>query len=155
MTNEEYNKFIHETQLYLMELQERHKAEYGMGDYERWDLDQNAGEIIFSDGGVPKIITEIQVVGSLSNISNTWLWSWANSSILEPLKREMNLVRQFGEERGITKLVEAKWPADESDGWTMTSITAQLIRAKGAYRCPTGNGYLFVVFTEIKRVVTA
>ncbi len=155
MTEEEFDKFVHETHLYLMERQERCKAEYGLGDYERWDFDQKTSEFIFSDNSVPKIIAEFQVVGSLSKSSNTWLWSWANPSILESLKKKLYIVRQFGEEHGIAKLVEEKWFADETDGWTMTSITAQILQAKGAYRCPTGNGYLFVVFTEIKRVYTA
>lgn len=34
----------------------------------------------------------------------------------------------------------------------MTAITAHLIGAKGAYRCPEDDGFLYVVYTDIKFV---
>lgn len=152
MTESRYEEFIHETHRYLMAQQERCKDKYRMGKYERYDFDQQTGEFVFSHRGVPKLVADFQVVGSISTKSNTWLWSWANSSILEGVKKDIYRVRQFGEENGLKQLVEEKWTADEADGWTMTSISAQILAAKGAYRCPTGNGFLFVIFTDIRKV---
>ncbi len=152
MTESEYEVFVHQTHRYLMAQQERCKDKFRMGKYERYDFDQQTGEFVFSHRGVPKLVADFQVVGSISTVSNTWLWSWANHSILDNVKTDIHRVHKFGEENVIKQLTEAKWPATEADGWTMTSITAQLLNAKGAYRCPTDNGFLFVIFTNVRKV---
>ena len=151
MTEAEFDEFEHESFEYLKAQQDILMTEYRMGTYEQWHYDQDTGEFVFSDNGVPKLFADFQVVGSISTISNTWLWSWANPSILEHVKNEIYRVREFGEEHDIRELTEAKWPADEIDGWSMTNVSAKLLGAKGAYRCPDENGPLFVIFTEVWR----
>ena len=152
MTEEEFDQFEHESAEYLKTQQDILRNEYDMGDYERRDYDQDTGEFVFSDAGVPKVIAKFQVVGSISNVSNTWLWSWANPSILEAVKKEMSVVKQFGADHGIKELLDEKWEAEELDGWAMTNVSAKLLNAKGAYRCPNDYGFLFVVFTDVWRV---
>lgn len=61
----------------------------------------------------------------------------------------MNRVRDFGVEHEISWLIEDKWTADEHDGWAMAAVAVAVLDAKGAYRCPTKSGYLFVIFTDI------
>lgn len=151
MNEEEYGQFEHEAYEYLKAQQDILISEYGMTQYERWDYDQETGEFVFSDAGVPKLIARFQVVGSISTISNTWLWSWANPSIEENVKKDIHEVKRFGEERGLRELTEEKWSAGEVEGWGMTNIAAMLLKAKGAYRCPSDNGPLFVIFTDVWR----
>jgi hypothetical protein len=74
MTKEEFDQFAHQAYQYLKAQQDILMAEYGMGRYERWDYDQETGEFVFSDKGIPKLIADFQVVGSISTISNTWLF---------------------------------------------------------------------------------
>ena len=152
MTREEFDKFEHESYEYLKGQQEILQAEYGTGRYERWDWEQETGEFIFSDQGVPKLVADFQIVGSISTFSNTWLWSWANPSILENVRKDIHKVREFGEQNGLVELIEEKWPADELDGWAMTNVTARLLQAKGAYRCPDDNGATFIIFTSVRKV---
>ncbi len=154
MTKEEFDLFEHEAFEYLKAKQDVLITEYGMGSYERWDYDQITGEFVFSDSGVPKLIAKFQVVGSISKLSNTWLWSWANESISENVKSEIYEVKEFGEQVGLKELTEEKWKADELDGWAMTNITARILEAKGAYCCPHETGSMFVVFTNVKRVAS-
>ena len=75
MNREEFEQFKHESFEYLKAQQGRLVSEFGLGGHERWDYDQDTGEFIFSDGGVPKVGADFQVVGSVSTISDTWLWS--------------------------------------------------------------------------------
>jgi hypothetical protein len=153
MTEEEYAQFEQEAHSYLTARQDVLRNEYGLSDYEWWNYDQETGDFVFSNQGVPALTAKFQVVGSISNQSNTWLWSWANPSILEPVKEQLYLIREFGEQNSLLELTEAKWKADEYDGWAMTSISAKLLDAIGAYRCPDENGFLFVIFTEIRRIL--
>ncbi|MCI5064119.1 hypothetical protein MRY87_00185 [bacterium] len=104
---------------------------------------------MFSSGGVPKVIADIQFVGSVSSISKTWLWSWANSTVVDSVKDQISKVRHLGNSRDFWKLTKAKWQADEIDGWEMTSVAAFVLKAKGAYKSPDDNGAAFMVFTDI------
>lgn len=135
---------------YLHAQQAAVAEEFQLGSYERYDWDQETKQLVWSDAGVPKVIADIQFVGSISHASHTWLWSWANSSVSEELSRGMQAVRDHGEAHGREKLIDAKWPAEEVDGWEMTAIAAYLLKAKGAYRSPGDTGFTFMVFTDVR-----
>jgi hypothetical protein len=66
------------------------------------------------------------------------------------VKKDIAAVKQFGIAEGLRELTDEKWEADELDGWAMTNVSARILNAKGAYRCPTHNGFLFVVFTDVQ-----
>jgi hypothetical protein len=75
--------------------------------------------LAFSDAGVPKVIATIQVVGTTSPSSNTWLRRWDNDSLPECVKSRIREVRAFGVKNGVPELTEAALPDDEYLGWAM------------------------------------
>ena len=140
-----YEALVSEATNYLNAQNERCKTEFQIGSYARYDCDQETGKLVWSDDGVPKVIATVQFVGSISNKSNTWLWAWANPSILDSVKAEVLKLKAFGVEKRIERLVSPKWPAEEVDGWEMTALASRLLEARGAYRCPSSNGFSFQV----------
>lgn len=151
-SDSQYDDFVKTSYDYLNGVQSAAKRNFSLGSYERFDWDQEAGRLEFSDEGVAKVVAQVQFVGSISTVTNTWLWSWANDSVLEHLKTEMQKVKDFGERHNLDELINPYWKATEEDGWAMTAVAANLLLAKGAYRSPAGNGFTFMVFTEISWV---
>jgi hypothetical protein len=149
MDEHEYWEFERNSFQHLIELNKRLETTFKIGSYQRWDYDQQTCECVFSNDGAPKVVAKFQVVGSFSTAAKTWLWSWANASILETACDQINRVREFGVTHEITKLIEAKWDADEPDAWEMTAVSAAIIGAMGAYRCPSKTGFLFLIYTDI------
>lgn len=149
MTDAEFDQVVAESTEYLKQKIAQCQSEFNLGAHERFDWHQETGELIWSDAGVPRVVAKVQFVGSVSKKSNTWLWSWANPSILDGVKGDLLAVKAFGVKHQIEKLTTAKWPAEEVDGWEMTSIAAKLCGAKGAYRAPDANGFTFLIFTDI------
>ncbi len=149
MNAQEYVKFEHDAFHRLAGLNKQLEQTYKLGAYKRWDYNLGTGEFVFSDEGVAKVVAKFQVVGSISSDEETWLWSWANAWILETACDQILRVREFGLHHGITKLTEAKWIAEEADGWEMAAVSAEILGARGAYRCPSRNGFMFVIFTDI------
>src|SRR5271157_1194218 len=149
-TKEQYDEFVRESYDYLNRVQDAAKRDFTLGSYERFDWDQGKGTLTFSDKRVPKVIAQVEFVGSISNRTKTWLWSWDNATILPSVKEHITEVRRFGELHGLRELTTAKWEATEEDGWAMTAVTARILQARGAYRPPSENGFAFVVFTSIK-----
>jgi len=83
---------------------EKLESEYGLSKHERWDIDQDSGELVFSNGGIPAVVAKFQFVGSVSTTSHTWLWSWANASILPSLSQRIHIVRDYGQKHGFKKV---------------------------------------------------
>jgi len=148
-TKEQFGQFVRDSCEYLNSVQDAAKRDFGLASYERYDWSQEKASLVFWDQGVPKVVAQFEFVGSISNRSKTWLWSWDNPSILPSVKEHITEVRRFGELHGLRKLTTAKWEATEEDGWAMTAVTARILQAKGAYRSPDEDGYAFLIFTSL------
>ena len=179
MTPEEYREFEAQACQHLEMLQEQLELQYGFGRHEHWEYDLGSGELVFSDHAAPMLITKFQVVGTISTVTSTWLWSWANRTIPRPVKRDILRVRRFGKKHQVPPLMvehwhidpdgerllgpdpeapvyggwSSHWLAGNHHGWHMAGIAAMLLQAKGAYRCAQGETILYFVFTDVRRVV--
>lgn len=122
-----------------------------LGSYERWDMDQAQGAIVFSNGGVPELVARVVFVGSYAGTSKTWLWGWANPSVLAALTDPVQKVREFGMTNHYAPLVDHQWDAQESDGWDMAAVTNRILGGKGVYRAPNGQTLAFFVITDLSK----
>lgn len=136
---------------YLNEQMKIVEETYGIHGYENWHYDQETGILTFSNSESQDKIVEIhyEEVGSISKISQTWLWSWANPNLEPKIKTEIESVKNYGEVNNLESLTKRKWFGDEYDSWEMTAISAYLMKAKGAYRLPLENTFTFVIYKEI------
>ena len=150
--NDDFEKFLTKAYEYLVNQQEICEEKFGLGQMERWYYDETKGVLTFHIGDTTKLKIKYQMVGSVSKISETWLWGWANPNSFEGIASEMQKVRRVGEKRKFERLTKRKWKADEVDGWEMTAIAAYVLKAKGAYRVPTEKTYSYFVFLEIEEV---
>ena len=150
--DEAFNGLTSDAVAYLQPRQDELSARWGLDRFERYDWDQRTGRLIFSDRGHPRVAADIQCVGTISTRGGSWLWAWANRSVLESVKHRVREVRDYGETHRYLKLASAAWAAEEADGWEMTAITAYLIGAAGAYRAPGDRSVSFLAITDIHRV---
>ena len=128
---------------------EAHKA-WGLGTFDRWDIDQEVGDLVFSNADGTKAVAPAQIIGSFSTNDNSWLWAWDNPSIVDGLKLHSRKLREYGEQHGIEKLTTRKWTGTEDDAWAMAALAVRLCEAQGAYRGPAGTSYVFMTFGEVK-----
>ena len=149
MNAEHFATFKHEAIHELRDLNERCDRDLQIFAWPRWDYDLDRGTLTFSRDGVPGIRASIQVIGSTSKTGGTWLWAWANTSLPENVTQGAAGVRAFGQTENLPSLTEASLPDDEYLGWEMTAVAAKVLAAKGAYRCPGDNGFLYMVYTTI------
>jgi hypothetical protein len=148
---DEFVELVTAAHAYATARQDELRRDFALGSWARWDWDQDTGKLVFSDAhGVPRVVADVRFAGSVSTESKTWLWSWANPYMERALTDDVREVRLLGEARGIAQLTTAKWPASETDGWEMTSITAYVLQAKGVYRTPVDTGFTYMVMTTIR-----
>ncbi|HEX2134546.1 MAG TPA: hypothetical protein VHG30_01385 [Microvirga sp.] len=120
-------------------------------DQARWDVDLDAGTIVFTSPKGIVATAPVQVVGTLNSGDSTWLWGWANPSLPEAVTRHAQIVRDYGEKHRIRELTERKFEVDtdESDCWRFAAVACYLGEAQGAYRGPSGNVRVFLTYGTV------
>jgi len=129
---------------YHNERLEHLRTVFRLSEYERFDFDQLTGLLTFSDRGVAKLNAPCQMIGSHSTVSETWLWSWGNSSIVPNLVTGALRVREYGLEHEIVELVKPKFEASDDDAWRLAAVSAFILKSFGVYRCPVRIGSSFL-----------
>lgn len=123
---------------------------WGLGKFEHWNVDQDAGTLVFSNADGTTATTSAQIIGSFSTRDNSWLWAWDNPSVNDKLKSDALTVKAYGDEHGIERLTTRKWTGTEEDAWAMAALAAKLCGSEGVYRTPNGKSYVFITFRDIK-----
>jgi hypothetical protein len=115
----------------------------------RWHYDGSA--LWFFDVGDTSAVTaEVEIVGSFSTRSNTWMWAWGNEEYSAHARAKVLPVQVFGEVRGIEKLTSADWAADLVDAWEVTQIAAVLLDAEAIYRAPMNHLLVFMLLRGLR-----
>jgi len=123
---------------------------WGFGKFDNWSLDQDKGDLVFSNSDGTTAVCPAQIIGTYDTTSKTWLWAWDNPSITDKLKADSLKVKEYGETNHIEKLTKAEWPCEESDAWAMAALAVKLCGSQCVYRGPAGSSYVFVSFGPVK-----
>ncbi|WP_339912019.1 DUF6882 domain-containing protein [Symmachiella dynata] len=126
------------------------QQQWGLGANSGWDLDQESGGIVFHFADGFKVFAPVQIIGSLNVDKQSWLWAWANPSILDPLTQQAEDLKSYGELHEIPRLMTPVWSGTNELAWAMAAFAAKLCGATGAYRAETDKGHLYMTFGEVE-----
>jgi hypothetical protein len=89
-------------------------------------------------------------LGTESEKTKTWLWSWANSAsdIPEKLMVSARRLRQQGERSGVKLLTTPQLKLSETDGHQLSMIATGLLDASAYYRGPYEGGAIFLLVDD-------
>ncbi len=148
MKNLDYKSFAKDCVERLKVIQDKFKNDYDVDWYDNWFYNQSTGLLTFSTGD-QQLNFKYFDVGSFSEKSNTWKWSWDNDSTLENVKEKARLVKEFGVSSELSKLTSGYFDSDEFEAWEFAAIAAKLTNGIGVYR-PVNDRRLkiFLVITE-------
>jgi len=144
----DYPEFAEQCVEELKIVQAKFKQDFELTWYEDWFYDQPTGLLTFSTADRELNFKYIDV-GSYSEKSHTWKWSWNNTTTLDNVKKPTKLIRAFGQQSNFSKLTEGYFPSDEIEAWEFTAIAAKLLNGIGVYRPVPDTGLkIFLVITE-------
>ena len=113
-----------------------------------WGFDGKTGLLSFTFAGIG-VSYAAQVVGSWSEKTQTFLWSWANSCVPPELAQAAVKVKAVGEERGCPLLTERKLDCDENLAMSLASAVSVMTDLPICYRAPGRDGlYFYLVFRD-------
>lgn len=121
---------------------------WGLGTADRWGLDQTTGLITwtFQD---KTATASAQILGSHNPSTGTWLWAWANSSILPAMSRDSLVVRDWGASGGHHAFTEPKLDVDPEQAGSLTAVAVRITRATGFYRATGGASVPIITFGPV------
>lgn len=116
----------------MTQLAEAHRS-WGLGSAERWELEQETGLITWSFAD-RTATAPAQILASYNADAESWLWAWANDSVLPDLRRDSQAVRDWAEANGHAQLTVPELAATPDIADTLTAISLRVTRATGFYR---------------------
>jgi len=139
---------------YLRRRNEEARETWSIGSLPRFDWDQRKGQLSFSREGRVSILADIQFIGSWSETSGTWMWGWANESVLEPMKRDVREVLEFGRANDLEELIDPVWKGPIEAAWDMTALSCYILQSEMAYRAPDSDkkAYTFLSLRNLRRL---
>jgi hypothetical protein len=122
-----------------------------IGDW-AWSLDPRNALIEFSKKkllGNRVRTSTVQILGSESKASSTWLWSWANESgFAHRALAAARRVKEIGEKEGVAEFTAASFQLGEVDGARLAVTGAAMFGAPGYFRCPYDGGATYVIIED-------
>lgn len=111
-----------------------------------WEIDMNTGLIHFGDD----IKFPMQILGSYSFSSGTWLWAWANeaSNIPESLLVEATKLKELGESYNIEFLIMPEYKMEPTDIHALGLIASGEFDCNAYYAGNFGNGILLLTLKD-------
>lgn len=145
----DYDAFAEKCVDELKVLQDTMQKEHDLDGYDNWFYNQSTGLLTFSSEGKELNFRYIKV-GSFSEKSNTWQWSWDNEHTLDSVKVGIDAVKAFGEQHGFSKLTNGYFLSDTFDAWEFAAIALKIVGGLSVYR-PVGddNLQIFLILTEL------
>jgi hypothetical protein len=128
---------------------EIHDKTWGISRAAKSNLDQDTGTITwtFADGQI--VEAPVQVIGTYNRTDNSFLWSWANPSVVSALHINALLARSYGEKHGVKDLASPLAHVSEEQAWEFAAIANHLSKSSGAYRAGAGGPIVYVTFGKI------
>jgi hypothetical protein len=143
----EYNTFAEKCTEEVLLLQEQLKKNHDLNFYENWYYNQATGLITFSTDD-KEINFKYFEVGTFSNNTNTWMWSWDNDHTLGKVKAHATFITDFGRTSNFSKLTNGHFASDESESWEFAAIANKILNGIGVYRSVDEHLYIFLVLME-------
>src|SRR5258707_74309 len=124
---------------------QRHLADV-VGD-RSWRFDLSTGLLTFDDLRLP-----IQMLGTVSESSDTWLWAWANlaSNIPNRLLEACTALQAIGRELKVLELTEPELYVERySRGHLLAMVATGLLEGAAYYRGPYDGGAAFFLIPKL------
>lgn len=107
-----------------------------------WNINIANGEISFGTN----LVFPIQVLGTISHSSQTWLWAWANtkSGLTDKVIQQALELKKYGEDNEINILKNDTFDFSKEDLHLIGTIASGIHNSSAYYICDYGQGAMVV-----------
>ena len=139
------NKLLdHFERFALLALEKQDKLSAAVGEH-FFEFDLDSGKALLGGG----LECFVQVLGTQSDNTLTWLWAWAEeqAEVPEALIASAMELREWGARQGVPEFTEPQIDLDRADGTMIAMIATEVTRASCFYRDAYDGGALYLLLT--------
>src|ERR1019366_7124181 len=116
-----------------------------IGQY-NWNVDTKKGEITFGT----QFRFPVQIIGTFSQSSGTWLWAWANtqSALPDVITKQASELKKYGDDNGIEFLSKGEFPFAKDKLQFIALIASGAFGCSGYYLGNYGSGTMVATITS-------
>ncbi|MDC0601626.1 hypothetical protein OAP14_01220, partial [Aliiglaciecola sp.] len=139
MDDEEFQSFIDSSYDDLEKKQSYLENQFGLGHFERYDLEPKNERIIFRSSDGKKVQANFIPIGTFSPGSGSWMWGWNNSAFTDSLRVKAESLKLLSEITGFEMFSNPTSEVDEDMAWEMVAMAVHTLKSEGVYRAPANN----------------
>ncbi len=145
----EYGEFKHACVHEAIEKSKKWIQHFKISEWPRWDYNPEESILYFSENGQRRVTCNVQIVGTVQG--NSWEWSWGNKNLDSSHRKDLDLVRLFGEEKDWQLLTTLFLENDEYLGWECSAVACHVLSGQATYRFQSSNNsehYTYLLVTD-------
>ncbi|MCT4594216.1 MAG: hypothetical protein N4A57_08115 [Anaeromicrobium sp.] len=148
MTKEQFEKFLAKVYEELENKQESLFSDYNIGTYESYWFNQNSKTLQFKNNEKVELEFKIVCIGTWAHEKGTWMWSWANESFTEDIRKDSEELKKLKEITRYDAFEMEAFQCDENTAYEITAISVKHLDALGMYKMPGEKSHLFVALMK-------
>lgn len=153
MNSDEYELWMDAARERAQARMDAARKSFGMGTYARYETDLETATIrFFDEKDVERVRADIQVAGTWSPNSESWMWGWENESIPESAVSRLTAIAERGREKDVESLQAFAVECDEAGAWGLAALAADIVDAECVYRAGNARNRAYLLLFDIRRV---
>jgi hypothetical protein len=153
MNTDEYAQWVEAARQRAQAGMDAARERFALGSHARQETDLASATIRFFDANdVEQVRADIQVAGSWSPNSGTWMWGWENESVPGAATVRLQAVRDAGQQRGVKSLMAMVQDCDEDEALSLAALAADIVDAQCVYRIGSAGNRAFLLLFDLRRV---
>ncbi len=132
---------------------EKLNRDWSFSNYKIWGFDQVSGIffLVLHDGS--RIEADGQIIGSYFPSKNSWEWAWNNPNVEKAMKRDVQLVKTFGEKEKIEYLRKGMVPApDKLFPMYLCGIASKIVGGEGMFAGDAGPVQVYISLKRLRKL---
>lgn len=128
---------------------------YGIGGGGTFSYDQATMRLSLTAPGEtdPHVVAAASILGSFSNES--WMWAWANPSVVKPVAKAARKIRTAGAKERWTELTTGEFFTTESKVTQLLAAAYGILKPLGFYVVPNAQGRTVLVIHSVEKLAPA
>lgn len=152
MTNEQFDNYLDECYEKLESKQQKFLESYEIDRFDEYWYDQEHGILQFKIDNQVKLEFNVVFIGSWSSLSNSWMWSWANESMIDSARSESVFLKGLQNKTGSEVFANPFFECDEEMAYELTAFAVDYSNAIGMYMSPDESSSLFMAVISPRTV---
>ena len=148
----EFDQFVDRCYDELEKKQFYLKAEFGIGNCEKFEIDWQSGILKLKENSTVKLIAKITPIGSYSPNNSTWMWAWEYPSIPAPLKDKVERIKELGNITGMEIFAASIFQTETETVWEIAAMACYHLKSMGCYRAAVGGVWVFATIDELQSI---